>query len=102
MIRPPQRSTLSPYTSLFRSQLNGPWALAGALAVLGCLVSSAAEAGRPAVCPDRIVVRARRGTHRNELHQRLLAGSEEHTAELQSRSDLVCRLLLEKKKTNAG
>src|SRR5438034_10089123 len=69
IIRRPPRSTLFPYTTLFRS---------------GCL-SAARPPGeeiRPAV-PDEA-----RGVHR----------SEEHTSELQSHSDLVCRLLLEKKK----
>src|SRR5437773_11199279 len=71
MIRRPPRSTLFPYTTLFRS-----------------------SAGRPADVP------ARRGAPRRG---RRLGGlepvrSEEHTSELQSHHDLVCRLLLEKKK----
>src|SRR5206468_5308180 len=46
-------------------------------------------------------VRSRRGTSRaTEMRYRLSIRSEEHTSELQSRSDLVCRLLLEKKKKN--
>src|SRR5438067_9512144 len=70
LIRPPPRSTLFPYTTLFRSRRDhrvqpGP--------------------GRDAA--RRLETRCRRG-HR----------SEEHTSELQSRFDLVCRLLLEKKK----
>src|SRR5206468_8737481 len=68
MIRRPPRSTLFPYTTLFRSRA-------------GC--SSARSAGGSA--------RPRRGRWSH-------ARSEEHTSELQSRSDLVCRLLLEKKK----
>src|SRR5438874_7063175 len=73
MIRRPPRSTLFPYTTLFRSQLRRhdlvEWCLRG----------------RP--------------------HARSLRGrgrSEEHTSELQSRRDLVCRLLLEKKKNEPG
>src|SRR5438034_7044257 len=75
MIRPPPRSTLFPYTTLFRS-----------------LQAAALERGRE---PDQH--REQRwpfAAHPRRLHQR----SEEHTSELQSHSDLVCRLLLEKKK----
>src|SRR5690349_23981217 len=70
MIRRPPRSTLFPYTTLFRSQL-----LLHAEGVHHC---------RDTACRGRL-----RGDGR----------SEEHTSELQSRRDLVCRLLLEKKKT---
>src|SRR5438093_6227287 len=77
MLRPPPRSTLFPYTTLFRSRRHphrearncGPLALYAA--------------GRT-VTPTRSVERERR--------------SEEHTSELQSLTNLVCRLLLEKKK----
>src|SRR5436190_9544137 len=69
MIRRPPRSTLFPYTTLFRS-----------------------EAGDPEHPADGVLDPAR-GLQRL-LHLR----SEEHTSELQSHSDLVCRLLLEKKK----
>src|SRR6267378_7484218 len=64
MIRRPPRSTLFPYTTLFRSPL-GP-------------------------CEQSVF--------RPDCAQRSLGRSEEHTSELQSRRDLVCRLLLEKKK----
>src|SRR5256885_4897707 len=81
MIRRPPRSTLFPYTTLFRSKL--PAALSAALA---CLVlagpAMAAEAGADSDADAR-QERAR---------------SEEHTSELQSPCNLVCRLLLEKKK----
>src|SRR5690349_22532463 len=80
MIRPPPRSTLFPYTTLFRSARN-----------------------RDLICPnvqvvgglgaDRIVSTKIQRARRNRTR------SEEHTSELQSRRDLVCRLLLEKKKT---
>src|SRR2546428_2060156 len=73
MIRRPPRSTLFPYTTLFRSS------------------------GAPAL--ERRLPRRpnlnRLTTHRSRVDGRR---SEEHTSELQSRSDLVCRLLLEKKK----
>src|SRR2546428_2249404 len=68
MIRRPPRSTLFPYTTLFRSSRQEIVAMLGEVRALG-------------------VLRGYRGTDR----------SEEHTSELQSRSDLVCRLLLEKK-----
>src|SRR5947207_7371423 len=76
MIRRPPRSTLFPYTTLFRSVL-----FAKAFARRG--------AGIRAVSPDRFSA-----TNSPGLENR----SEEHTSELQSHSDLVCRLLLEKKK----
>src|SRR5207253_5184697 len=65
MIRRPPRSTLFPYTTLFRSTRPGPW----------------------------------RRTWPRAPRNRRSARSEEHTSELQSRGHLVCRLLLEKKKT---
>src|SRR5438034_4330686 len=74
MIRHPPRSTLFPYTTLFRS-LRG-----GSDAVLGVAASRDERA---------------HGVARAPLGH---ARSEEHTSELQSHSDLVCRLLLEKKK----
>src|SRR3712207_6992865 len=94
MIRRPPRSTLFPYTTLFRSEI-------------------------AAKRPERLVLRVDRTdpsknvvrgflafAHFLETHpeQRgrvaMLARSEEHTSELQSRQYLVCRLLLEKKKKN--
>src|SRR2546422_7254273 len=74
MIRRPPRSTLFPYTTLFRSRFCS----------VGQLV--AADAG---------VLSARRAY---DHHVRDVDRSEEHTSELQSRLHLVCRLLLEKKK----
>src|SRR5947207_9970949 len=71
MIRRPPRSTLFPYTTLFRS-----------------------------VHHEVQFLLARRGNmHLVSLFSEPLVRSEEHTSELQSHSDLVCRLLLEKKKT---
>src|SRR2546430_5116744 len=83
MIRRPPRSTLFPYTTLFRSD------------------DDAGGSGEPARLPAQ-----RRLPHRRRLPVRPLgqlrgadaARSEEHTSELQSQSNLVCRLLLEKKK----
>src|SRR3712207_8947660 len=83
MIRRPPRSTLFPYTTLFRS---GSCAPAG-----GARSAAAATADASALLEARITSQC---THRGSAHNR----SEEHTSELQSRQYLVCRLLLEKKK----
>src|SRR3712207_8466481 len=88
MIRRPPRSTLFPYTTLFRSH-----ALDLAAQLVGLDVVAEAVGGR--VVGDRDVLVAAR--ERGARH--LLDRSEEHTSELQSRQYLVCRLLLEKKKT---
>src|SRR5690349_23281199 len=91
MLRPPPRSTLFPYTTLFRSARERD--------VLRALPRRDAGAARTSGLRDgrRAVARAaRRGPpHRA---RRRAGRSEEHTSELQSRRDLVCRLLLEKKK----
>src|SRR5256885_7005167 len=73
MIRRPPRSTLFPYTTLFRSEVDAEPARAGRALHDGCVVG----------CPRFASVGGR---------------SEEHTSELQSPCNLVCRLLLEKKK----
>src|SRR3712207_9071963 len=98
MIRRPPRSTLFPYTTLFRSHQERPaggcgessmWLRRARQVLLVCPVrGSASRAGGSGVlgrcfwCVRQVVLR-----------------SEEHTSELQSRQYLVCRLLLEKKKT---
>src|SRR3712207_7235915 len=76
MIRRPPRSTLFPYTTLFRS-------------------SSAVPRGWTAVTPGSAAICA---PYRSTPIEVALERSEEHTSELQSRQYLVCRLLLEKKK----
>src|SRR5438132_6701834 len=90
MIPRPPRSTLFPYTTLFRSNTSP---------------SARRSASRRGDCPP--VCRKRRPSCLRQRHQPVpesAAGrsdrtrSEEHTSELQSHSDLVCRLLLEKKK----
>src|SRR5260221_9806768 len=91
MIRRPPRSTLFPYTTLFRSPM--------------ILVRSKGFA--PATLADFIAhMKAKPGEVRfshagDEVRQRG-GRSEEHTSELQSHSDLVCRLLLEKKKKTSS
>src|SRR2546421_1297839 len=80
MIRRPPRSTLFPYTTLFRS----------GLARRGGDERNEMEMHERTKWPDREAMADLRGN--------MCIRSEEHTSELQSRSDLVCRLLLEKKK----
>src|SRR3712207_8067909 len=89
MIRRPPRSTLFPYTTLFRSLLPR-----GAARTVGRTRGAVARgaAGLPAV-----LRRDRRGVLGVRVHG-AERRSEEHTSELQSRQYLVCRLLLEKKK----
>src|SRR2546421_5109453 len=86
MIRRPPRSTLFPYTTLFRSG-NGLGGLLNAFTGNG-----SGNSQKQVVSQEEKV--ALRETRQNPSR------SEEHTSELQSRSDLVCRLLLEKKKEN--
>src|SRR2546428_9472692 len=90
MIRRPPRSTLFPYTTLFRSS----FVSTGAVASSGVryVMTLDADTRLPRGAVDRLV-----GTMAHPLNRP--RRSEEHTSELQSRSDLVCRLLLEKKKT---
>src|SRR3989441_9294009 len=92
MIRRPPRSTLFPYTTLFRSQDLRPGRHFPGLD--GAIVRNA---GRGSQQPLAIRPEGDRGVERPSLvHQH--ARSEEHTSELQSLAYLVCRLLLEKKK----
>src|SRR2546422_5942605 len=97
MIRRPPRSTLFPYTTLFRSRPGlRPQRLRGRRRS-GLLAPPQRERGPPAVRPDHPgAVSA--GIHLEAGSRRIR--SEEHTSELQSRLHLVCRLLLEKKKDN--
>src|SRR5690349_22006874 len=93
MLRRPPRSTLFPYTTLFRSVVGDDRALAHQQQPVAALGLVHHVAGHE----DRRTGRGERVEGAPELlaeHGR----SEEHTSELQSRRDLVCRLLLEKKK----
>src|SRR5690349_23891019 len=93
MIRRPPRSTLFPYTTLFRS---------GSARAPGRGSRGAGRGVRILADLGDRGVAAGGGEHPDRLRDRVrLRGdrSEEHTSELQSRRDLVCRLLLEKKKT---
>src|SRR5438067_8555342 len=86
MIRRPPRSTLFPYTTLFRSEPGDP----ANYFMLARLYEDAGEGDEA----ERIFLAAKDARPNDR--------SEEHTSELQSRFDLVCRLLLEKKKRNQG
>src|SRR5438874_3328831 len=94
LLRPP-RSTLFPYTTLFRSGVVGvigPWNYPlftpmGSIAY--ALAAGNAVVWKPSELTPLVAVKIAE-----------IARSEEHTSELQSRRDLVCRLLLEKKKNN--
>src|SRR5256885_9281814 len=91
MIRRPPRSTLFPYTTLFRSR-NGVFKMGGRLSVRGD--------DRPAVVQDLHFVGSEidhRFNRNDESGFDLWTRSEELTSELQSPCNLVCRLLLEKK-----
>src|SRR5437773_9569541 len=102
MIPPPPRSTLFPYTTLFRSP-GSPFNInlevhAGEIVGLGGLVGAGrtetvrAIFGADPMVAGTVLVDGKR------LHPGSPERSEEHTSELQSHHDLVCRLLLEKKK----
>src|SRR2546430_13300226 len=93
MIRRPPRSTLFPYTTLFRSQARPPQRR-----VLARLVSVRDADADPAVHRDERDGSADQGPRREVPAGRRAHRSEEHTSELQSQSNLVCRLLLEKTK----
>src|SRR3712207_7899028 len=84
MIRRPPRSTLFPYTTLFRS---------------GEVSSRRVGAGRGPTPVGTSMHSSATTRHRGRSSSRPRGRSEEHTSELQSRQYLVCRLLLEKKKT---
>src|SRR3712207_8803780 len=97
MIRRPPRSTLFPYTTLFRSLL----ALgAGDADGAGRHLLAPRRAARAVALHDRAADLPRPARHLlGAAADHRLGRSEEHTSELQSRQYLVCRLLLEKKKT---
>src|SRR2546427_2821946 len=102
MIRRPPRSTLFPYTTLFRSRLV-PKCVGQTFSVTqangtGLIPPPVSPDGHsrwfsvPTFCPSHFHLPTSLGS--------TVVRSEEHTSELQSQSNLVCRLLLEKKKTN--
>src|SRR2546427_6478209 len=87
MIRRPPRSTLFPYTTLFRSICQAMHRLIAERAGHHAIAAAMTFADHSEVALER-------------LEAERAARSEEHTSELQSQSNLVCRLLLEKKKKN--
>src|SRR5690242_20988652 len=100
MIRRPPRSTLFPYTTLFRSK-----AVAARLALSEKSPNSSTNRGALAECYANLAKALGPSDHNDALKQysnaiellERLTRSEEHTSELQSHVNLVCRLLLEKK-----
>src|SRR5437016_12129775 len=95
MIRRPPRSTLFPYTTLFRSSWKKPSGNENSGEACGCHVGE--RRSHPA---ERYFVRVGyRVRSKDRSRSGLDNRSEEHTSELQSLTNLVCRLLLEKKKT---
>src|SRR5438034_2275862 len=97
MMPPTPRSTLFPYTTLFRSCRVRRSATETAAPRLWGHEARARSQARAAV-PRHPMQPARNRADHSLSRPRLRARSEEHTSELQSHSDLVCRLLLEKKK----
>src|SRR2546430_9255326 len=89
MIRRPPRSTLFPYTTLFRSAVG-----------VGVLGEAQRAAEGEQVAQDLLALAQRQRAHVAAIGPQHVEDvrSEEHTSELQSQSNLVCRLLLEKKK----
>src|SRR5258707_10670366 len=102
MIRRPPRSTLFPYTTLFRSVCRGQ-RVADRVLDLAHVVRALALVVRVLLDRDRLVREDRKSTRLNSSHANIsyavfcLKKKKEHTSELQSRQYLVCRLLLEKK-----
>src|SRR5260370_24424094 len=84
MIRRPPRSTLFPYTTLFRS-LSAPW-----------------SKWFSRLLREKVGITDRRKVFHSFRHTLKRMRSEEHTSELQSHLNLVCRLLLEKKKNSSA
>src|SRR3712207_7415461 len=91
MIRRPPRSTLFPYTTLFRSTVDAE----------GWVISNGEKVGKVTE-GDKKVLRGKHVDADGDILDKVgnVIRSEEHTSELQSRQYLVCRLLLEKKKAN--
>src|SRR2546425_8433184 len=97
MIRRPPRSTLFPYTTLFRSAR----VYAAALELFrGRAWRSSIDHKLAIIRQTYAMLNAEAMAVRNEVLEAAIVRSEEHTSELQSLAYLVCRLLLEKKKQN--
>src|SRR5260370_22937263 len=96
MIRRPPRSTLFPYTTLFRSILGRP-GLDSKRREL-CTLAAIAMQNAPKQLHAHLRGALNTGSTRDDVDEVITLRSEEHTSELQSHLNLVCRLLLEKKK----
>src|SRR5260370_1765269 len=94
MIRPPPSSPLFPYTPLFRS----PWPMPVTSSAISCRSSAMAAPSCLARCSTPTACAAISSSRGRGLRHFPAGRSEEHTSELQSHLNLVCRLLLEKKK----
>src|SRR3712207_8881678 len=94
MIRRPPRSTLFPYTTLFRSMSENITTTESCVNMMLAVPDRKSSGRKTAMC---VSVDARMADQTSSLPS-MAARSEEHTSELQSRQYLVCRLLLEKKK----
>src|SRR5438034_7543600 len=99
MLRRPPRPTLFPYTTLFRSQRSGPELTirCGFPFPFPCYYYLGATAVTTTPVATQLIVVVD-SSHVHTGSNVKFTRSEEHTSELQSHSDLVCRLLLEKKK----
>src|SRR2546427_6675509 len=106
MIRRPPRSTLFPYTTLFRSRCGEIGKKAGRCAVEHTIAEGASahtDSLNQVTLPDAgLADDDEIGLAAYEVAAGEFFRSEEHTSELQSQSNLVCRLLLEKKKTTVS
>src|SRR5436309_11960883 len=100
MIRPPPRSTLFPYTTLFRSSPNVVCCCGTSLTYNNNVRTEVVWNNNPTTSASGggISKYFSKPTYQNNVSYNLR--SEEHTSELQSRENLVCRLLLEKKNKN--
>src|SRR2546429_6968443 len=94
MIRRPPRSTLFPYTTLFRSRLHKSLVEAKKAASIGAFGLQLHDPG------EALFFAEVRKENSLDVARETLARSEEHTSELQSRLHLVCRLLLENKNSS--
>src|SRR3712207_9013232 len=99
MIRRPPRSTLFPYTTLFRSWRQGGWTWRFLVGWCGFSSDGVVVGVAQDVATQQAPAGAEEHQPRSGCQRRVEGGrSEEHTSELQSRPNLVCRLLLSKKK----
>src|SRR2546422_6736913 len=102
MIRRPPRSTLFPYTTLFRSDVTHQQLVVDPEGVISIPPIGTVKIGGLSLreANRRVADHARQLFRFGEISLAVVTRSEEHTSELQSRLHLVCRLLLEKKKND--